>query len=79
VFLGAVGGPKWDALAVGKRPETGLLDLRKGLGLYVNLRPVKVLEPLRNISPLRPERLAIWTSKLCASWPAGCTSASAAT
>jgi 3-isopropylmalate dehydrogenase len=57
VFLGAVGGPKWDALAVGKRPETGLLSLRKGLGLFVNVRPVKVLEPLRGISPLRPERL----------------------
>jgi len=57
VFLGAVGGPKWDALPVGKRPETGLLGLRKGLGLFVNLRPVKVLEPLRGISPLRPERL----------------------
>src|SRR6202790_1411604 len=57
VFLGAVGGPKWDALPVGKRPETGLLGLRKSLGLYVNLRPVKVLEPLRGISPLRPERL----------------------
>lgn len=57
VFLGAVGGPKWDALPVGKRPESGLLDLRKGLGLYVNLRPVKVLEPLRGISPLKSERL----------------------
>lgn len=57
VFLGAVGGPKWDSLPVGKRPETGLLALRKGLGLYVNLRPVKLLEPLRGISPLRPERL----------------------
>ncbi len=57
VFLGAVGGPKWDALPVGKRPETGLLGLRKGLGLYVNLRPVRLLEPLRGISPLRPERL----------------------
>lgn len=57
VFLGAVGGPKWDSLAVGKRPETGLLGLRKALGLYVNLRPVKVIEPLRSISPLRPERL----------------------
>ena len=57
VFLGAVGGPKWDALPVGKRPETGLLGLRKGLGLYVNLRPVKLLEPLRNISPLKPERI----------------------
>jgi len=57
VFLGAVGGPKWDALPVGKRPETGLLGLRKGLGLYVNLRPVKLLEPLRNISPLKADRL----------------------
>jgi len=46
-FLGAVGGPKWDGLPVGKRPESGLLDLRKGLGLYVNVRPVKLLEPLR--------------------------------
>jgi len=57
IFLGAVGGPKWDSLPVGKRPESGLLDLRKGLGLYVNLRPVKVIEPLRGISPLKPERL----------------------
>ncbi|HYL63166.1 MAG TPA: 3-isopropylmalate dehydrogenase [Candidatus Methylomirabilis sp.] len=57
VFLGAVGGAKWDALPVGKRPESGLLGLRKGLGLYVNLRPVKLLEPLRGISPLKPERL----------------------
>ena len=57
VFLGAVGGPKWDALPVGKRPETGLLALRKSLGLYVNLRPVKLIEPLRSISPLKPERV----------------------
>jgi len=57
VLLGAVGGPKWDSLPVGKRPETGLLGLRKGLGLYVNLRPVKLLEPLRNISPLKPDRI----------------------
>src|SRR5215510_11149080 len=57
VFLGAVGGAKWDALPVGKRPESGLLALRKGLGLYVNVRPVKVLEPLVGISPLKPERL----------------------
>jgi 3-isopropylmalate dehydrogenase len=55
VFLGAVGGPKWDSLPVGKRPETGLLGLRKELGLYVNLRPVKLIEPLRSISPLRPD------------------------
>src|SRR5258705_7989055 len=57
VFLGAVGGPKWDSLPVGKRPESGLLALRKGLGLYVNVRPVKLLEPLRGMSPLKPERL----------------------
>jgi len=57
VFLGAVGGAKWDALPVGKRPESGLLELRKGMGLYVNVRPVKVQEPLRGISPLKPERL----------------------
>ena len=57
VFLGAVGGAKWDPLPIGKRPESGLLELRKGMGLYVNVRPVKVLEPLRGISPLKPERL----------------------
>jgi len=57
VFLGAVGGTKWDALPVGKRPESGLLALRQGMGLYVNVRPVKVLEPLRGMSPLKPERL----------------------
>src|SRR5207302_5896385 len=57
VFLGAVGGPKWDALPVGKRPESGLLGLRKGMGLYVNVRPVRLLEPLRGMSPLKPERL----------------------
>src|SRR5580765_5220365 len=57
VFLGAVGGAKWDSIPVGKRPESGLLGLRKGLGLYVNVRPVRVLEPLRWISPLKPERL----------------------
>ena len=57
VFLGAVGGPKWDSLPVGTRPESGLLALRKGMGLYVNVRPVKLLEPLRGMSPLKPERL----------------------
>jgi len=57
VFLGAVGGPKWDALPVGKRPESGLLDLRRGLGLYVNVRPVKLLEPLSGISPLKSQHL----------------------
>jgi 3-isopropylmalate dehydrogenase len=57
VFLGAVGGPKWDSFPVSKRPERGLLDLRKGLGLYVNVRPVKLFDPLKGISPLKPERL----------------------
>jgi len=57
VFLGAVGGPKWDPLPVGKRPESGLLGLRKGMELFVNVRPVKLLEPLRGISPLKLERL----------------------
>jgi 3-isopropylmalate dehydrogenase len=57
VFLGAVGGAKWDSLPVGKRPESGLLDLRRGLGVYVNVRPIKLLEPLRGISPLKSERL----------------------
>jgi 3-isopropylmalate dehydrogenase len=57
VFLGAVGGPKWDSLPLGKRPESGLLGLRQSLGLYVNVRPIKVHEPLRGISPLKPERL----------------------
>src|ERR1700746_761174 len=57
VFLGAVGGAKLDAFPVGKRPESGLLALRQGLGLYVNVRPVKLLEPLRGISPLKADRL----------------------
>jgi 3-isopropylmalate dehydrogenase len=57
IFLGAVGGPKWDSLAPGQRPESGLLALRKGLGLYVNLRPIRLLEPLRGISPLKADRL----------------------
>src|SRR6201993_5172310 len=63
VFLGAVGGPKWDALPVGKRPETGLLALRRGLGLYVNVRPVKLLEPLRSISPLKSDRLGAFDTE----------------
>jgi 3-isopropylmalate dehydrogenase len=57
VLLGAVGGPKWDARPVGQRPESGLLGIRKELGLYVNVRPVRLREPLRDISPLKRERL----------------------
>jgi 3-isopropylmalate dehydrogenase len=58
VLLAAVGGPKWDTTDPGKpRPEQGLLGLRKGLGLYANLRPVKPLPALYEASPLRRERI----------------------
>ncbi len=55
VLLGAVGGPKWDELQGDRRPESGLLRLRKELGVYANLRPVAVPEALADASPLRPE------------------------
>ena len=56
VLLAAVGGPKWDTTDPGKpRPEQGLLGLRRGLGLYANLRPVRAIEALVDASPLRPE------------------------
>src|SRR3954464_5152240 len=56
VLLAAVGGPKWDTTDPHKpRPEQGLLGLRKGLGLYANLRPVKPLEALYDASPLKRE------------------------
>jgi 3-isopropylmalate dehydrogenase len=57
VLLGAVGGPKWDNPRASVRPEQGLLGLRKGLGLYANLRPVKPYPALLHASPLRPENL----------------------
>src|SRR5438874_546163 len=54
VLLAAVGGPKWDTTEPGRpRPEQGLLALRKGLGLFANLRPVKPLPALYDASPLR--------------------------
>lgn len=53
VLLGAVGGPRWDQLPV--RPEAGLLGLRRALGAFANLRPVRVLPGLERHSPLRPE------------------------
>src|ERR1700687_1309070 len=56
ILLGAVGGPKWDAQPIGKRPESGLLALRKELGLYINLRPIDLREPLRSLSPLTADR-----------------------
>lgn len=55
VLFGAVGGKKWDNIAVDKRPEKALFGLRKGLGLFANLRPVKVYDALIDGSPLRPE------------------------
>jgi 3-isopropylmalate dehydrogenase len=56
VLLAAVGGPKWDTTDPSKpRPEQGLLGLRKGLGLFANLRPVKPLPALYDASPLRRE------------------------
>jgi 3-isopropylmalate dehydrogenase len=58
VLLAAVGGPKWDTTDPSKpRPEQGLLGLRKGLGLYANLRPVKPLSALYDASPLKRERI----------------------
>src|SRR6201996_6754106 len=56
VLLAAVGGPKWDTTDPARpRPEQGLLGLRKGLGLYANLRPVKPLPALYDASPLKRE------------------------
>jgi 3-isopropylmalate dehydrogenase len=58
VLLAAVGGPKWDTTDPhAPRPEQGLLGLRKGLGLYANLRPVRPLPALYDASPLRRERI----------------------
>ncbi len=55
VLFGAVGGPKWDNPAAPVRPEQGLLALRKGLGLFANLRPVTMFPALVDASTLRPE------------------------
>jgi 3-isopropylmalate dehydrogenase len=57
ILLGAVGGPKWDAVPLVKRPESGLLALRKTLGLYINLRPIDLRLPLFGLSPLRADRV----------------------
>jgi 3-isopropylmalate dehydrogenase len=55
VLFGAVGGPKWDRLGFDMRPELAILTLRKELGLFANLRPATVLEPLVGASTLKPE------------------------
>jgi 3-isopropylmalate dehydrogenase len=57
VLLGAVGGPKWSDPNAPVRPEQGLLALRAGLGVYANLRPLKVHPALAALSPLKNERL----------------------
>jgi 3-isopropylmalate dehydrogenase len=57
VLLGAVGGPKWDDPLADVRPEQGLLGLRKGLGLFANLRPVQPYPYLLEASPLKAEYL----------------------
>ena len=58
VLLGAVGGPKWDHVAPDIRPEKAILGLRKSLGLFANMRPVKVTAAMAAYSPLKPERVA---------------------
>jgi 3-isopropylmalate dehydrogenase len=55
VLLGALGGPKWDNVPGDKRPEAGLLALRKSLGLYANLRPAILYEELMDSCPLKAE------------------------
>ena len=57
VVLGAVGGPKWSDPNAEKRPEQGLLDLRKELKLFANLRPVRLHPSLAHISPLKAEHI----------------------
>jgi 3-isopropylmalate dehydrogenase len=58
ILLGAIGGPQWDSLPLANRPEAGLLALRKELGLFINLRPIRLRPALRGISPLRRDRIA---------------------
>ena len=58
ILLGAVGGPQWSSVAPEKRPESGLLRLRRHFGLFANLRPILVSPALRKLAPLRPELLA---------------------
>src|SRR5580693_3778155 len=57
VLLGAIGGPKWSAPSAKVRPEQGLLKIRKDLGLYANLRPVRLWPALVGASTLKPEVL----------------------
>ena len=56
ILLATIGSPQYDSATV--RPEQGLLALRKELNLYANIRPVKIFESLKHLSPLKPERIA---------------------
>ena len=56
ILLAAIGSPQYDNATV--RPEQGLLALRKDLNLYANIRPVKIFDSLKHLSPLKPERIA---------------------
>lgn len=57
VLLGAIGGPKWSDPTAAVRPEQGLLGLREGLGLFANLRPIRLSPALLTASPLHPDRI----------------------
>ena len=63
IFLGAVGGPKWDELPVHKRPEKALLRLREECELFANLRPARIYEELVDRSPLK-NKIAVQTNFL---------------
>ncbi|MGX2981832.1 3-isopropylmalate dehydrogenase [Helicobacter sp. 23-1045] len=57
ILFGAIGGAKWDTLEKHLRPESGLLRLRKKLGVYANVRPIKIYDALIDASPLKKERI----------------------
>lgn len=57
ILFGAIGGEKWDELEKPLRPESGLLRLRKNLGVYANVRPIKIYDALLDSSPLKKERI----------------------
>ena len=58
VLMGSVGGPKWDGVDASIRPEKGLLALRKGMGVFANLRPCTIHRQLAAACPLRPDIIA---------------------
>src|ERR1051325_4546771 len=57
-LFASVGGPKWDVLEFAKKPERGLLRLRKEMGLFANLRPAICFEALVDASPLKPDNVS---------------------